>query len=113
MEKQTKSGKKTKTLEELETKYFGKRGTTKRERYESQIQVEIIGELIKQLRKDNRLTQTQLAKRLGMDKAYVSRIENNLKTQRLDTILRILKVLKGHLFIRIPNKGGQKEVELI
>ncbi|MCC7301509.1 MAG: helix-turn-helix transcriptional regulator [Bacteroidia bacterium] len=114
MQTQKKSVKRqTKSLEELEDKYFGKKGSQEREVYESQVRLEIIGELLKQMREDNNLTQSQLAKKLGMHKAYVSKIENNVKTQRLDTILKLMKVLKGHLFIRLSDKEGTREVELV
>ena len=105
--------KKTKSLAELEEKYFGKRGTQEREDYESQVKVEIIGELLKQIREKSHLTQSDLAKKVGMDKAYVSKMENNLKTQRLDTFLKVLKALKGHLLIRLPGDDEPKEVELV
>jgi len=100
-------------MEELETKYFGKKGTPKREAYETQIQMELIGELIKQTREGNHLTQSQLAKMLGMDKTYVSKMENNLKTQRLDTVIKVFKALKGQLFIRLGAGAEMKEIELI
>jgi HTH-type transcriptional regulator/antitoxin HipB len=114
METKTKALKsKGKTLEELETKYYGKKGTPKREKYEAQLKLELIGELIKQTRENNHMTQTQLGKKLGMGKAYVSRMENNVKTQRLDTIIKVFSALKAHLFIRVEAEGGMREVELI
>ena len=114
METKSKTTKlKTKSLEELEDKYFGKKGTSKRENYEAQVEIEIIGEFLKQYREDKNLTQQQLAKKLGMDKSYISKIEHNVKTQRLDTLVNVLKALKGHLFIRIPAEKGFREVELV
>jgi len=105
--------KKTKTLDELEDKYFGKRGTSNREEYEVQVKIDAIGELIKQGREESHLTQSQLAKKLGMDKTYVSKMENNLKMQRVDTLMKVLKALHGQLFIRMPSDGGTREVELV
>jgi ribosome-binding protein aMBF1 (putative translation factor) len=111
---QTKTPKKkSKTFDELETKYYGQKGTAKRELYDAQIRLSLIGELIKQAREDNHMTQAQLGKKLGMGKAYVSRMENNVKTQRLDTIIKVLKALKAHLFIRIKAEDGMKEVKLV
>ncbi len=103
---------KSKTLEQLEEKYFGKKGNARRDDYEKQVKIEIIGELLKQFREDKHLTQGQLAEKMGIDKTYVSKIENNLKTQRLDTLLSFLKALRGQLLIRIPSDGSYKEVEL-
>jgi transcriptional regulator with XRE-family HTH domain len=47
----------------------------------------------KELRLKNRLTQSQLAKKLGMDKAQVSRIENGKFNLTLTTINRIAAAL--------------------
>jgi HTH-type transcriptional regulator/antitoxin HipB len=114
MEKQAKTvQKKAKSLGELEDKYFGKIGTPKRETYEEKIKLDIIGELLKQMREEKHLTQAQLAKKLGMDTTYVSKIENNLKTQRIDTIVKVIKVLKGQLFIRVHGEHGPTDVELV
>jgi HTH-type transcriptional regulator/antitoxin HipB len=114
METKTKAPqKKGKTLDELKTKYYGKAGSPKREEYEAQLRLELIGELIKQTRENNHLTQTQLGKKLGMGKAYVSRMENNMKTQRVDTILKVFKALKAHMFIRVGTGEEMKEIELI
>jgi DNA-binding XRE family transcriptional regulator len=114
METNNKTAKlRTKSLEELEDKYFGRKGTSKRANYEAQVEIEVIGEFLKQYREDKNLTQQQLAQKLGMDKTYISKIEHNVKTQRLDTLVNVLKALKGHLFIRIPAEKGFKEVELV
>jgi HTH-type transcriptional regulator/antitoxin HipB len=104
---------KAKSLEQLEEKYFGKKGTKKREEYETQVKLELIGEFLKQSREYKHLTQDQLAKKMGMGKTYISKIENNVKTQRIDTLVNFLKALEGHLFIRVPAKKGFKEVELV
>jgi HTH-type transcriptional regulator / antitoxin HipB len=69
--------------------------------------------LLRQYRQEKNLTQKELAQKLGMDKTYISKIENNVKTQRVDTLISVLKALQGHLFIRIPSKKGIKEVELV
>jgi transcriptional regulator with XRE-family HTH domain len=47
----------------------------------------------KELRLKNNLTQAQLAKKLGMDKAQVSRIENGKFNLTLATIIRIANAL--------------------
>ena len=111
--KNTSANLRGKSLEELEEKYFGKKETGKRQTYESEVNIEIIGELLKQMREKNHLTQSQLARKLHMDKTYVSKIENNVKTQRLDTLVRILNVLHAHLTISIPSKNGFTQIELV
>jgi HTH-type transcriptional regulator/antitoxin HipB len=44
------------------------------------------------------MTQEQLAKKCGTTKAYISKVENNLKDVRLSTLQNIVeKGLNGHL----------------
>ena len=104
---------KSKSLSEIEEKYFGKKGTAKRNKYEEQVEVQLVGELLRQYRQENHLTQNQLANKTGIDKTYISKIENNVKTQRIDTLVSVLKALHGQLFIKIPFEKGFKEVELV
>jgi len=55
----------------------GKRGTTARERYEEEFEAFKLGVMIQELRKEQGLTQEQLAEKCGTTKNYISRIENN------------------------------------
>ncbi len=45
---------KYKTLGELEDKYFGERGTPEREQYEFELSMELLGEKLKQIRKEKK-----------------------------------------------------------
>ena len=76
--------------EHLEQQY-GKRGTTEREKFEDGFEVFKLGALIHELRKEEGLTQEQLAEKCGTTKTYISRIENNASDIRLSTLMRILK----------------------
>ena len=51
---------KTYTLDEVKDKYLGEKGTTERDTYENELRLDLIGEAIKQARKERKLTQTQL-----------------------------------------------------
>lgn len=51
---------KTYTLEELTDKYIGKEGTKERDQFEFELKLDILGEMIKKARKEQRLTQEQL-----------------------------------------------------
>ena len=46
---------KYKTLGELEDKYFGERGTPEREQYEFELSMELLGEKMKQIRKEKKM----------------------------------------------------------
>jgi DNA-binding XRE family transcriptional regulator len=70
---------------------YGKRGTSKREKFEEGFEAFKLGVMIQELRKENGLTQEQLAEKCGTTKTYISRIENNASDIRLSTLMRIIK----------------------
>ena len=95
MEKQ--NNKLTSWDDHLDKKY-GVSGTPSREQYEEEFEAFKIGVLIQEARKRQKLTQDQLAKKVGTTKNYISRIENNASDIRLSTLMRIVRDgLGGHL----------------
>lgn len=85
----------------LDEKY-GKSGTPTREKYEQEFEAFKIGVLIQEARKKQRLTQEQLAEKVGTTKNYISRIENNASDIRLSTLMRIISDgLGGHLKLSV------------
>jgi len=71
-------------------KQYGKRGTKKREVYEEGFEAFRLGVMLQELRKDQGMTQEQLAQKCGTTKTYISRIENNASDIRLSTLMRIV-----------------------
>jgi transcriptional regulator with XRE-family HTH domain len=53
-------------------------------------QVQLVGRKIRQLRKERRLTQTELAVRLGIQQSDLSRMEKGEYRVSLDTLFKIL-----------------------
>jgi DNA-binding XRE family transcriptional regulator len=81
----------------LDNKY-GKLGTPSRDKYEEEFETFKIGVLIQEARKQQNLTQEELAVKCGTTKNYISRIENNASDIRLSTLTRIIREgLGGHL----------------
>lgn len=72
-------------------KQYGKRGTEAREQYEEEFEAFKLGVMIQELRKEQGLTQEQLAEKCGTTKTYISRIENNASDIRLSTLMRIVR----------------------
>ena len=70
---------------------YGVRGTEEREKFEGEFDAFKLGVMIHELRKENGLTQDQLAKRCGTTKTYISRIENDASDIRLSTLMRIFR----------------------
>jgi len=71
-------------------KQYGKRGTETREQYEQGFETFKLGVIIQEMRKDEGLTQVELAERCGTTQKYISRIENNDSNIRLSTLLKVI-----------------------
>jgi DNA-binding XRE family transcriptional regulator len=83
-------------------KKYGEIGTTTRDKYEEEFEAFKIGVLIQEARKKQKLTQAQLADKVGTTKNYISRIENNASDIRLSTLMRIIREgLGGHLKLSV------------
>jgi len=92
---------KTYSLDEITDKYIGKKGTKKREHFEYELRLDIIGEAIRQARKERCLTQEQLGKIVGVQKSQISKIENSLTDARFETIIKVFKALNAKINFNI------------
>lgn len=92
---------KTYSLEELTDKYIGKKGSSKRKQFEFELKLDILGEMIKKARKEQHLTQEELGQLIGVQKAQISKIENNTKDVRFSTVLRVFDALKAKVKMTI------------
>lgn len=84
---------KTASLDTLIDKHIGKIGTKKRDKFENELRLDILGETIRKVRKERKLTQEQLGELVGVKKAQISKIENNLNDARFETILKVFRAL--------------------
>jgi HTH-type transcriptional regulator / antitoxin HipB len=83
---------------------YGKKGTAEREQYEEGFEAFKLGAMIQELRKEQGLTQEQLAEKCGTTKTYISRIENNASDIRLSTLMRIIRQgLGGNLKLNVTH----------
>lgn len=92
---------KTYTLDQVQDKLIGKIGTTERDIFEYELQIDLIGKAIKQSRQERNLTQEELGKLIGVQKAQISRIENNASNITMDTLLRVFTALKAKVKLQI------------
>jgi HTH-type transcriptional regulator / antitoxin HipB len=86
-------GLKTYRLDEITDKHIGKRGTPKRETFENELRLDLLGEAIKNARLARNLTQEELGRLVGVQKAQISKLENSLTDARFETILKVFKSL--------------------
>ena len=84
---------KTYSLNEITDKYIGEKGTPKRDRFEQELKLELLGEAIKQARKEKNMTQEELGNIVGVKKAQISKIENSVTNARFETILKVFRAL--------------------
>jgi DNA-binding XRE family transcriptional regulator len=90
-----------KTLGELEDKYFGLAGTTEREQYEFELSMDILGEKLKQIRKQKKLTQEQLGQLIGVQKAQISKLESGNNSATISTVLKVFHAMKARIKFKI------------
>lgn len=86
---------KSRSLEEVTNDYIGKVGTPERDEFENELRLDLIGQAIKQARKERNLTQAQLGELVGVQKAQISKIENHITDARFDTIMKVFKALNA------------------
>jgi len=101
---------KTYSLDEITDKHIGKRGTEKREVFENELRLDLLGEAIKRARKKRHLTQEQLGKLVGVQKAQISKIENSLTDARFDTIIKVFKALDAKIHFNIELMDQSVEI---
>ncbi|MBL0300163.1 MAG: helix-turn-helix transcriptional regulator [Cytophagaceae bacterium] len=89
------------TLEEVQDELIGHAGTPSRDLFEYELQMEIIGQAIKNSRLERNLTQEELGKLIGVQKAQISRLENNPNNVTIDTLIRVFTALKAKVKFQI------------
>ncbi len=91
-----------KSLDQFVDERYGKKGTSKRDKFEKGYEAFKIGFLLQQARLEKGLTQEELADKVGTTKSYISKIENNVKEVRISTLQKIVELgLGGHLELSI------------
>ncbi len=97
---------KTVSIDTLIDKHIGKIGTAKRDKFENELRIDLLGNTIKQVRQERNLTQQQLGELVGVQKAQISKIENSIKNARFETILKVFDALgtKINFNVELSNK---------
>ena len=98
------------TLDEAKDKHLGEIGTAKRDKYEYELRLDLLGEMIKQARKERHLTQSQLGELIGVQKSQISRIEGNAKNVTIETILRVFRALKAKVNFNVELLDGEFKI---
>jgi DNA-binding XRE family transcriptional regulator len=92
------------TLEELTDKYIGEKGSPKRDAFENELRLDLLGEALRQTRMDRKLTQEELGKLVGVQKSQISKLENNMKNARFETVLKVFKALNTRITFKLESE---------
>lgn len=82
-----------KDIDTLTDEIVGNKGTPARDQFEYELRMDGIGFMIREARKRRKMSQEELGRLVGVQKAQISKIENNTKAFRLVTILRVMDAL--------------------
>jgi HTH-type transcriptional regulator/antitoxin HipB len=92
---------KTVSIDTMIDKHIGKKGTVKRDAFENELRIDLLGHAIKQARQERNLTQEQLGELVGVQKAQISKIENSVKNARFETILKVFNALGAKVNFKV------------
>ncbi len=81
---------------------FGTKGSSQRVEYDMQVELWMVGQKIKEIRESKALTQEDLGKLIGVQKAQISKIENG-KNLTMATIIRVFKALNLDAKLLVEN----------
>ena len=73
--------------------YFGEKGTVSRIEAEEKALAFYTGQIVSEARKKAKLTQSELAERIGADKSYISRVEGGKTEPKISTFYRIMTAI--------------------
>ncbi len=106
MKKRSKT-KELKALAAIKDQYIGEEGSSNRNLYEFELKLELIGEMIKTMRKERNLTQEALGKLVGVKKAQISKIEKGTNNVTINTLVKVFSALNIKMNLQIELLNNQ------
>ena len=98
------------TLDQLKDRDIGAVGTPGRDKYEFDLRMELLGEMIKAVRKERNLTQEQLGELIGVQKSQISKLERSTKNVTIETILKVFRALKANVKFSVEMNKSEFKV---
>ena len=99
---------KTYTLDQIKDELIGKRGSAGREEYEFELNVSLVGEMIRTIRLQRNLTQEQLGELIGVQKAQISKLEKKSNNVTAETIIKVFTALGATVNFRVELQNGRR-----
>jgi len=98
------------TFDQIKDEFVGEIGTEKRTRYEQELQLEALGEMIRKVRLERHLTQEELGKLIGVQRAQISKLENNTTNVTMETVLRVFGALKAKVNFNVELMNSKVQI---
>ena len=95
------------TFDQIKDEFIGEIGTERRTEYEQELQLEMMGEMIRKVRLERNLTQEELGKLIGVQRAQISKLENNMTNVTMETILKVFGALKAKVNFNVELTNAQ------
>ena len=89
------------SFDQIKDEMIGVKGTARRDKYEFELKLELLGEMIKTARQERNLTQEQLGQLIGVQKAQISKLERNASNVTIETILRVFNALQAKVHFQV------------
>ncbi len=98
------------SLSEMKDKFIGKVGSVERTNYEYELNMDVLSHMIKKARQERNLTQEQLGKLVGVQKAQISKLESSANSATIDTVLKVFKALKADIHFNVTIESKQLQL---
>jgi len=82
-----------KSVDDVMDAKYGKVGTLEREQFRRDAYAWYMGQILHDVRKSEKITQKELAQRVGVDKSYISKIEKGFIEPGISMVYRIASAL--------------------
>ena len=89
------------SLDTMINKHVGKTGTARRDTFEYELKLDLLGNAIREARLHHNLTQDQLGQIVGVQKAQISKLENNFTNARFDTVIKVFNALNAKVNFKV------------
>ncbi|MCX6176101.1 MAG: helix-turn-helix transcriptional regulator [Bacteroidetes bacterium] len=99
------------SLREMKDKYVGVEGSESRRLYQHQLNMELLGRMIRATRKFRKLTQLELGEKVGVGKAQISKWETSANNATVDTIVKLFSALGAEIGFSV--QVGDSGIELL
>lgn len=81
------------TASEVLDKKYGRKGTESREEFDGKARAWYYGEILRDRRKELRMTQQELADKVGTARSYIARVEKGETDMQMSSFLRIASAM--------------------